>query len=216
MMIGMGLQPFASPTARTAFGFPIFCASCPYEMVSPYGIMRRLSHTRSWNSVPSGASGKSNSLSSPSKYAFNCRIASTNAALSSLQSGSTGAARLLLSKLSTRRPAASVAKSSLPTGLSIMVQETALAGCNFLVVPDPSIFASLLLPLDSIGTPGSVSLLEFFARAHRLHIRDAIHRQDPIQVIDFMLQRLGKISFVSCARFVPLPAQVLIPHGDLS
>ncbi len=52
----IGLRPFANPTARDAPGDPICSAICPYDRVSPYGMVRNAAHTRRWNSVPSNSS----------------------------------------------------------------------------------------------------------------------------------------------------------------
>jgi len=46
---------------------------------------------------------------------------------------------------------------------------------------------------DSVRTPGVITCFEFFARAHRLYVGDAIHRRDAIQMVDLMLQKFGKI-----------------------
>src|SRR6266481_1295928 len=59
-----------------------------------------------------------------------------------------------------------------------------------------------------------MSLLKLFARAHRAYVRDAIHRKNPIQMIDLVLQQLREIPLLSRMNFVLLTAQILIPHAD--
>src|SRR5467141_1688030 len=74
----------------------------------------------------------------------------------------------------------------------------------------------LLQDLHRIGAAGPVSLLILLAGAHRFYVRDAIHGQDPIQVIDFVLQQLGQIALFIRVNFMLLTAQILIPHGDFT
>src|SRR5437016_10889261 len=68
----------------------------------------------------------------------------------------------------------------------------------------------------SIWTRRAVSLLEFFARAHRLDVNDAVHGQDAVEVVDFVLQKFRKIPLFASLNFVPLRAQILITHFDLT
>jgi hypothetical protein len=57
-----------------------------------------------------------------------------------------------------------------------------------------------------IRAAGPVSLLKFFASAHRADVRNAIHRQNAIQMIDLMLQQLGEVPFLSRVNFAFRPA----------
>jgi len=84
-------------------------------------------------------------------------------------------------------------QKQLPTGLSIRVQETSLIGCNLFAAAIPGIYVSSLSALDCIRTRGAVSLLKFFSRAHRLDVRDAIHGENSVQVIDLMLQQFERL-----------------------
>src|SRR2546421_7233765 len=84
------------------------------------------------------------------------------------------------------------------------------------------IFAPTALALNScrlcfnpVGTLRPISLLKLFARAHRADIRNAIQRQNPIQMIDLVLQQFREIPFLSCVNFAHRTAQILIPHDDL-
>jgi hypothetical protein len=77
-IIGIGLRPFAAPTARTAFGLPIRSAISEYDDVSPYGIFCSASSTLSWNSVPLSFSARSKSRRSPAKYSVSCWRAAAN------------------------------------------------------------------------------------------------------------------------------------------
>ena len=53
------------------------------ESVSPYGISCSAAHTRRWNGVPRGASGRSKSVRAPAKYSASCRAAAANGSASS-------------------------------------------------------------------------------------------------------------------------------------
>src|SRR4249919_2860381 len=123
--IGIGLRPLASPTARdAALDLPRRCASSPYDEVSPYPISRSPCQTRCWNSVPTGASGRSNSLRSRSKYARSWRAVSTSTGwLSSrVPRGRPSWSRNGENSIWVSAPSCSTRRSS-PTGLSMTVQD---------------------------------------------------------------------------------------------
>src|SRR5277367_5217012 len=59
-------------------------------------------------------------------------------------------------------------------------------------------------------------LLEFFASTHSANVRDAVHGQYPIEMINLMLQQLRQISLFAGLNFVPFAAQVLVFHRDFT
>src|SRR6266481_6005640 len=61
----------------------------------------------------------------------------------------------------------------------------------------------------------AISLLKLFARTHRADVRNAIHRQNPIQMIDLVLQQFREVPFLSRVNFAHRSAQILIPHDDV-
>ncbi len=66
--IGIGLRPLAIPTARDPCPvIPSRPAISPYVAVRPHAIVVSWSHTVSWNGVPCGRTGTSNTLSSLAK-----------------------------------------------------------------------------------------------------------------------------------------------------
>lgn len=93
-MIEIGFRLFALPTARLAAGRPIAAASSPYERVTPYGMRSSACQTRRWKPLPSGASGRSNTVRSPAKYARSCAAAraSTGVVRSGASASGTGGA----------------------------------------------------------------------------------------------------------------------------
>src|SRR5690606_27324284 len=130
--IGIGLRPFASPTARTAFGWPTARAISPYDAVRPYVMFNSASHTRRWNGVPCGASGTSNSRRSPAKYSSSCRITCSSGRRSSGQpAGGAPGRGPVVKRISVRRPSVATRIRS-PIGLGIRVHAVMTprrAGC---------------------------------------------------------------------------------------
>src|SRR6266478_3309904 len=52
---------------------------------------------------------------------------------------------------------------------------------------------SCRLCFNPVGTLRPISLLKLFARTHRADVRNAIHRQNPIQMIDLVLQQFREV-----------------------
>ena len=86
--IGIGLRPLARPTARKAARRRAGRRSRVGGGLAVGDLLER-SHTRRWNSVPTGARGRSKSGSPRAKYAVSCRTASTSTGR--LGSGAEGA-----------------------------------------------------------------------------------------------------------------------------
>ena len=68
---------------------------------------------------------------------------------------------------------------------------------------------------DRIRAGIAIALLEFFFRAHGSQVGHAIDAENAIQMIDFVLEQLGKISHVSGANLVGCALQVLVTNGDV-
>ena len=51
-----------------------------------------------------------------------------------------------------------------------------------------------------------VTLLKFFPRADRLHVRNPVNRQDAIEMINFMLEQFRKIALLRRVAGKRLPA----------
>src|SRR5467141_2534322 len=81
--------------------------------------------------------------------------------------------------------------------------------------PTALVLFSRRLCFNAIGTLRPISLLKLFACAHRADIRNAIHRQNPMQMINLVLQQFREVPFLSRVNFALRPAQILIPHDDL-
>src|SRR6266853_1526689 len=72
-MIGIGFAPHAAPTARTAFGLPIFLAIHAYERVSPRGMASMACQTFCWNGVPEERLSRYLKRTGlPARYALSC------------------------------------------------------------------------------------------------------------------------------------------------
>src|SRR3954464_5606739 len=70
--------------------------------------------------------------------------------------------------------------------------------------------------LHGVGTGLAVTLLEFLPRTDSLHIHDPIDGENPIEVINFVLQQFGKITVFSCLHLEHLTVHVLITHSYLA
>src|SRR5215469_14763177 len=79
----------------------------------------------------------------------------------------------------------------------------------------PRLGCQLLAGTRGVGACRAISLLEFFFGAHGSQVRHAIDAQNAIQVIDLVLEQLGKISQFSGVNLVRSPLQILVTDGDV-
>src|SRR4029077_179196 len=77
------------------------------------------------------------------------------------------------------------------------------------------IWTVLLVSSLSVRAAISVSFLEFFARADRLYVGNAVEGQNPVQVINLVLQQFRIIAVVAGVKFVLPPFQILVANGDV-
>src|SRR3954452_7768464 len=199
MTIGIGLRPLARPTAReAALVLPIRCASSPYDEVSPYPISHSCCQTCRWKSVPTGATGRSNSLRSRSKYARSWRAASASTGLASSRSprgrpswswNGVNSIWVMALSFSTRRSA--------PTGLSMTVQDM-----------------SVLLALDvrgGVGDGGHEGVPE-------MHERVGAPRPPPLAVGDDLVRLVAQVGDGAADSYVGGQEHVGVTegaHGDV-
>src|SRR5437773_6602502 len=90
-----------------------------------------------------------------------------------------------------------------------------LTFCPFTWSPFPAAVFVLSSFGRGVRACRAISLFKLFLRAHRSQIRDAINAKNSIQVIDFVLQQLGKVSQLSCLNLARLALQILLWHGDV-
>ena len=77
------------------------------------------------------------------------------------------------------------------------------------------IWTVLLVSSLSVRAAISISFLEFFACADRLDIGNAVEGQNPVKVVNLVLQQFRIIAVVASAKFVLPPSQILITNDDL-
>src|SRR5204862_7570753 len=87
--------------------------------------------------------------------------------------------------------------------------------CQFSSSPFPAAVFDLSSFGRGVRACRAISLSKLFLRAHRSQIRDAINAKNSTQVIDFVLQQLGKVSQLSCLNLARLALQILVLHGDI-
>src|SRR6266849_800304 len=88
--------------------------------------------------------------------------------------------------------------------------------CSFTWSPFPAARFVLSSFACSVRACRAISLFKFFFRAHRPQILDSVDTEDSIQMIDFVLEQLGKISHFASLNLARLALQILILHGDVA
>src|SRR6267378_739677 len=92
-------------------------------------------------------------------------------------------------------------------GLVRTPREFSFSGLIRIFEPTALVLFSRRLCFNAVGTLRPISLLKLFACAHRADIRNAIHRQNPIQMIDLVLQQFREVPFLSRLDFARRAAQ---------
>src|SRR4029077_356431 len=63
-------------------------------------------------------------------------------------------------------------------------------------------------PRHGVRALRPISLLELLARTHGAHVRNSIDGENPVQVIDLVLQKFRQVPLFVRANFLPLAAQI--------
>src|SRR5260370_2901664 len=69
---------------------------------------------------------------------------------------------------------------------------------------------------DRIRARVTIALFELFPRANRFHIDHSINGENTIQMVDFMLQKFGKIALVSRFKLEHFGIEILVAYRDLA